>query len=165
MSNLKADTTQVRADSTLYTADGAGPYDIYIKVSAIINAGLMVEPSVEWVHSPSVFGTVISQIPPSGTVTSLNTQIALVASAGPADTQPTTTIPSIIGMQRNQASIAMFNARLLYANPTCQYDPSIAASYVISQSPAAGTVVAIGTMMSWVVSNGIAPTTTTVTVP
>ncbi|MEM6818361.1 MAG: PASTA domain-containing protein [Pseudomonadota bacterium] len=95
-------------------------------------------------------GAVISQNPAGGTVVNPGTAVDLVVSLGP----PTTVTPGVIGLMQVAAEQAIIDAELIVGTVTQQPSNTIAAGVVISQSPAAGAVLVVGSPVDLVVSSG-----------
>lgn len=135
-------------------------------IFALVNAGLIVKPSVIYQSNPLVPpGYVISQSPPAGTVVNPWTPVQLVVSWGPVNYVEQFPVPFIVGIQQYQANTMLQIAgadvgRVTYAN-----DPFTQAGYVLSQSLTAGTIVPFGTGVDYVVSLGPAIVPPTVIVP
>jgi hypothetical protein len=155
---------------------------IWQETSDVINAGFIVQPSIEWITDPVYpYGAAIlgDIIPPEGTPKPPNTLISLRASFGKPGVEDTTTVPNVVGLQQYQAQEAMRIARLVYGTPTYAYNSVQPASYVVSQFPQSqwtadstlitadttlytadgspGRIVPIGTLINWTVSLGPAP--------
>ncbi len=95
-------------------------------------------------------GAVISQNPAGGAVVDPGTAVDLVISLGP----PTTVTPGVIGLMQMAAEQAIIDAELIVGTVTQQPSNTIAAGVVISQSPAAGAVLVVGSPVDLVVSSG-----------
>ncbi|MEL6301892.1 MAG: PASTA domain-containing protein [Pseudomonadota bacterium] len=95
-------------------------------------------------------GAVISQNPAGGAVVDPGTAVDLVVSLGP----PTTVTPGVIGLMQMAAEQAIIDAELIVGTVTQQPSNTIAAGVVISQSPAAGAVLVVGSPVDLVVSSG-----------
>ncbi len=76
-----------------------------------------------------------------------------VNQTGPAPS-PTITVPNIVGMTAAAANMAIVDANLVVGTVTTAYSNTVAAGNVISQNPAASTVVATGSAVSYVESLG-----------
>ena len=140
--------------------------DLWTEIAAIVNAGLFVTPSVQWVHSDVVpYGKVISVTPASGTTVGLYSYVTLVASLGPSVAAGFSTVPTVTGQQAYFAEQALATAGLSIGQRTYQNSSSIASGYVIAQSVTGGTQQALGTIVSLTVSIGPSSTTSTVIVP
>lgn len=95
-------------------------------------------------------GQVISQYPPTGSVTVPGAPIDLVVSSGLVDVP----VPYVIGMQQSQAEGLIVYGKLIVGTITLQASAVVPAGFVIGQSPAAGTQVAQQSPVDLVVSNG-----------
>jgi beta-lactam-binding protein with PASTA domain len=101
--------------------------------------------------SPSVpAGSVISQNPAPGTAVAPGSAVNLVVSTGP----PPVTVPNVVGMTQTAATAAIVGAGLKAGTVTNASSTSIPAGSVISQDPAAGASVALGSAVALVVSSG-----------
>ena len=69
-------------------------------------------------------------------------------------------VPNVVGMTQAAATTAITSAGLVVGTVNTQYDAAIPAGQVISQSPTAGTNVAVGSAVDLVVSLGPAPPVT-----
>ncbi|MEZ5402288.1 MAG: PASTA domain-containing protein [Bryobacteraceae bacterium] len=111
-------------------------------------------------------GAVISQSPSAGSQVSPDSSVSMVISSG----HPQTTVPNLVGLSEAAAGQNVAAARLFLAGPAipnaggCFRTPmphaSIPAGNIISQSPAAGSVVDAGSAVCITVSTG--PPTITV---
>ncbi len=127
--------------------------------TAIINANLVVG-TVTTAYSKTVAaGKVISQKPAAGKKVAVGSSVNYVESLGKSTT---VTVPNLVGKTADDAYAAIINANLVVGTMTTAYSDTVAAGNVISQNPAAGTVVATGSAVSYVESLG---KSTTVTVP
>src|SRR5580693_4759944 len=63
-------------------------------------------------------------------------------------------VPSVIGESQSSASTALVNAGLLLGSVTMQSSATVASGQVISESPDAGTSVAVGSTVNLIVSSG-----------
>ena len=100
-------------------------------------------------HSSQPSGTVIESDPPSGTVTSLTTQVTLTVSTGPN----VTTVPSVVGEQQSTAEGEISAANL--TPKATQQSSSEPAGQVLSQSPSGGSSATPGDTVTITVSNGL----------
>jgi beta-lactam-binding protein with PASTA domain len=121
--------------------------------AAIVNAGLVAGTVTTQSSTTVPAGTVISQSPiPCGTVAA-GTLVSLTVSSGP----PPVAVPNIVGGTQNAAYIAMNAAGLTVGTITAVPSSTIPQGNVISQNPTAGTLVAPGSTVSFVVSSGPPP--------
>jgi beta-lactam-binding protein with PASTA domain len=93
-------------------------------------------------------GVVISQIPAAGTVVLFGSAVDLVVSTGPCE------VPNVVGETELDADGILVDADLMTGTITYVCDDVILAGVVISQIPAAGTVVLFGSAVDLVVSTG-----------
>jgi len=114
--------------------------------SAIAAAGLIVG-AITYQYSDTVpVGCVISQNPIGGTPALVGSSVDLVVSA--------VVIPDVVEMTKTDANSVITDANLVVGNVTYEYSDTIAAGLVISQNPAAGTAVPMGSSVDLVVSLG-----------
>jgi serine/threonine-protein kinase len=66
-------------------------------------------------------------------------------------------VPNVVGMTASNANTAIVNAHLAVGTVTTAYSDTVAAHTVISQSPAAGTKVLIGSAVNYLTSLGKKP--------
>lgn len=120
--------------------------------SAITGAGFTVG-TVTHAHDPVVpFGYVISQNPVGGTPDAPGTPVDLVVSLGVA----TITVPNVVGLTHAAATTALAGAGLIVGIVTTapSFQP---VGRVTSESPVAGSIVAVGSAVNLVESNGLIP--------
>jgi beta-lactam-binding protein with PASTA domain len=135
------------------------PYTSYdAAVSAIVNAGLIVSQPIIWVNDPVVpRDYVVAQSPPGNTLVLPNAIILLTVSLGPANTNAQVTVGNYVGMVYTDAQRSMALNNIGTTNVVFQNSSTVADTVVISQSIAAGTLVAPGTTVVLTVSMGNAP--------
>ena len=104
-------------------------------------------------------GQVISQAPAAGQKVPRNTNIGITISQGPANA----TVPNVVGQTQADATAALKNAGL--GTKVVSNDNAAPKGEVYSQTPAQGTIVAPGTVVSIHVSTGTPPPPATVDVP
>jgi beta-lactam-binding protein with PASTA domain len=119
----------------------------------IAGASLVVGTVTQEYSATVAFGSVISQTPPSGTQVGPGTAVALTVSKG---VKPVP-VPDVVGQTQADASAAMAGGGLTVLAVTQEYSPTVASGVVISQSPAAGTMVAPGSAVALTVSKGPQP--------
>jgi beta-lactam-binding protein with PASTA domain len=125
--------------------------------AAITAAGLLVG-TVGTQQSPSIAsGNVISETPVAGSSVASGSNVNLVISGGASG--PVTT-PNVVGLTQAGATSAISNAGLQLGNVTAQSSATVASGLVISEAPASGTSVAIGSSVNIVVSTGSAAAVT-----
>jgi beta-lactam-binding protein with PASTA domain len=114
--------------------------------SVIVAAGLAVG-GITYQRSSTVpIDNVISQIPISGIIVRLGSPVYLVVSG--------ILVPNVTGMTLADANTAVTNSSLVVGTVTYEYHNSMAEGHVISQNPATGTAVSIGSPVDLVVSLG-----------
>ncbi|MFZ1324738.1 MAG: PASTA domain-containing protein [Candidatus Contendobacter sp.] len=117
---------------------------------AIGQAGLQSR-AVSYEYSPTVAsGYVISQAPQSGARVSPNTLVDIVVSLGSQQS----TVPNVVGQSQQEAVNALENIGLTVGAVTTQHSSSVPAGHVISQNPAAGVQVDLGSKVDIVISLG-----------
>jgi beta-lactam-binding protein with PASTA domain len=92
-------------------------------------------------------GNVISENPGAGTCVALASSVDLVVSSG-------TSVPNVIGLTEAAADAAIAAANLVVGTVTHANSPNVPAGDVISESPAAGTSVDLGSPVDLVISSG-----------
>jgi serine/threonine-protein kinase len=133
----------------------------YLLIYSAMNVGVVT-------YSPSATvaqGLVSAQSIAGGTTQPLYTQVNFIVSSGPPGTQPTTTVPFIVGLPSYQAGLAISGAQLILNTFTYSTSAVVPAGNVISQSLTAGTTVATGTLIVVTVSVGPTPVASTTVVP
>jgi beta-lactam-binding protein with PASTA domain len=94
-------------------------------------------------------GNVISQDPAAGTLVLIGSSVDLVVSSG----QPQ--VPDVVGETEPNATAAITAVdNLTVGSVVYEYNDTVAATVVMSQNPAAGTTVAVGSSVDLVVSLG-----------
>lgn len=117
---------------------------------AITGAGLAVG-AVTAEHSDTVpAGRVIRQDPAAGAEVATGTPVDLVVSLGVV----TAPVPDVVGLLFGEAQNAIVEAGLTVGAVTTEHSDTVPAGQVIRQDPAAGTPVALGTVVGLVVSLG-----------
>src|SRR4029077_20909390 len=96
-------------------------------------------------------GSVISQSPAAGTNVAPDSMVNLTVSSGGV------TVPDVVGLTQADATTAITSAGLSLGGGTLQSSATVASGLVISESPAAGTIVTSGSGMNLVVSSGPPP--------
>lgn len=121
--------------------------------TAIGGAGLAVG-SVTMASSSSVAaGDVISQNPAAGASVASGSAVTLTVSSGPAQVA----VPNVVGNTQAAATTAINAAGLKVGTVTMTSSNSVTAGNVISEDPAAGTMVASGSSVNLTVSSGPPP--------
>jgi beta-lactam-binding protein with PASTA domain len=114
--------------------------------AAIASAGLMVGNVTQGYAKGVPLGNVISESPAAGTVVAAGSAVNLVVSGD-------VVVPNVVGQTQASASVAVTNAALSVGNVTQGPANGVAPGNVISESPAAGTVVAAGSAVNLLVSD------------
>ena len=119
--------------------------------NTLTGAGLVVGSVADDFSLTVPAGSVISQNPAAGTAVGLGSAVNLVISLGPQH------VPDVVGLTQPDAVTAITDARLIMGSTAQQFSDTVPEGTVISQSPAAGTEVLVGTPISIVVSRGPQP--------
>lgn len=129
--------------------------DIYDKIFQVVNEQLIVQPSVDWIHHPTIpYQKVISVVPPDAGAPPW-TPIHLIASMGPEPPPVLLTVPNVVGLQVYLAESACTAAGLsLSQRVYVSTAGAVPFLYIVAQSIAGGTVVANGTNIQLTVSTG-----------
>lgn len=116
----------------------------------LTGAGLAVG-SVTIAASDSVpAGQVISQSPQAGAMVAAGTAVAFTVSSG----TPTAAAPDVEGQSETDAISAITNAGFVTGSITRQNDDNVPVNTVISQDPAPGTTLDVGSSIDLVISLG-----------
>lgn len=97
-------------------------------------------------------GHVISQAPAAGGLAVTGAPVQLLVSLGSAST-----VPNIVGLTVGAGTTVLTANLLVLGSTLAVFSPTVAAGLIISQSPAAGSVVGAGASVSVIVSKGPAP--------
>ena len=116
--------------------------------TAIVDAGLVVGTITDAFSNTVAAGIVISQVPVGGTAAAGGSDVNFVISLG----RPV--VPNVVGQAQEDAIDAITAVDLTVGTITQAQSDTVAAGLVISQSPAGGTAVNIGTAVNMVVSLG-----------
>jgi serine/threonine-protein kinase len=117
--------------------------------TAIVDANLVVG-TVTTKYSNTVdAGKVISQSPAAGRAVAIGSKVKYIISLGKKPI-----VPNVVGMVAPDANTAIVDANLVVGTVTTKYSNTVDAGKVISQSPAAGKAVAIGSKVKYVISLG-----------
>ncbi len=100
--------------------------------------------------------TVTAQDPAEGALVAGGSEIKLTVARGPTAVP----VPDLHDKSESEALQLIVGQSLTVGTRTTAFDPTIVAGNVISQSPGAGIIVAPGTPVDYVVSEGPAPTPT-----
>jgi len=95
-------------------------------------------------------GDVISESPSAGTSVSPGSSVSLVVSTGPA----TVAVPNVVNLTLAGATTAVDGAGLVVGSTTSQNSSTVPSGEVISESPAAGSLVVDGSAVNLVISAG-----------
>jgi 6-phosphogluconolactonase len=118
--------------------------------TAITGAGLVVGTVAMQSSSTAASGTVISENPAAATSVAPGSTINLVISSGPA----MVSVPNNVGVTQAAATTAITGAGLTVGTVTMQSSGTVASGEVISESPAPGTSVVVGSAVNLTVSTG-----------
>jgi hypothetical protein len=121
--------------------------------TAITGAGLTVGTVTQADSATVPSGQVISQTPAPGATLLPGAVVNLVVSQSP---QPVA-VPNVVGMTQSAAQTAITDALLSLGTVTQVYSATVPMEDVISQTPAAGASVVLGTAVNLTVSQGQAP--------
>jgi len=129
--------------------------------AAVIAAGLSVGVYDSVYDGTIPVNYVVSVDPPSGTLVPIGSTVDFTVSLGPVP--PTMIVPDVVGMEQAAAQAYLSSVALLTTGTISQaYSSTVAAGYVISQSPAAGTEVTTYSAVDLTVSLGPEPSYVTV---
>jgi beta-lactam-binding protein with PASTA domain len=160
------DGTLVNAGSAVNLVVSSGPARVSVPnaagmtqvgaSTAITGAGLVVGAVAVQSSDTVATGSVIGQGPIAGTSLNVGSAVNLVLSSGPAKVS----VPNVVGMTQAAAITAIRGhglvrrKRIQLGTVTTQSSSTIAAGSVISESPAAGTSVNVGSAVDLAVSSG-----------
>jgi beta-lactam-binding protein with PASTA domain len=119
---------------------------------AITAIGLKVGTVTTQSSSTVAAGLVISESPGAGTSVALGSSVSISVSSG----VPKVSVPNVVGLTQAAASAAIVSAGLTSGTVTTQSSATVASGLVISESPTAGSSVASGSAVSFIVSSGAA---------
>ena len=119
--------------------------------NALAGVGLSVGTVTTPASSTVASGDVISESPAAGTSVNVGSAVNLAVSTGPAQVS----VPNVVGETQAAATSAL-TAVLAVGTVTTQPSSTVPNGDVISESPAAGTNVNIGSTVNLVVSSGFA---------
>ena len=128
-----------------------------IAEATITTAGLQVGTITTSNSSTVAAGSVISQNPTGGTSVLEGSPVDLLVSLGEAPV----VVPGVVGQNVVTATTTLNNGGLVVGTVTRVYSNTVALDAVISQNPVSGLLVANGSAVSLVVSDGPAPPDTT----
>jgi beta-lactam-binding protein with PASTA domain len=134
-----------------WSADGYEPTTLQAAVAGLAAVGVNVG-VITYAYDPIIpDGYVITGWPPLLSATP-GSYVPLTVSQGPAPSKVTALVPNVVGRFYYDAQLALLNARLLVAQPIFALSSTVLPQYVISQSIAAGSVVAEQTQVTIIVS-------------
>ena len=119
----------------------------------ITGAGLAVGTITEQYSDTVPEGHVISQNPAAGAEVEAGSAVDLVVSGGPEPAE-NITVPDVVGESQSTAESMITNTGLEVGMVTEEYSNTVSDGYVISQYPAAGESVLVGSSIDIVVSKG-----------
>ena len=120
--------------------------------AGITGAGLAVGNVTQAGSTVVAAGAVMSESPAAGTVVLPGTAVHLVVSTGSSGQ---TTVPNVVGLTQVRATTAIQDVGLVAGTVTTATSATVAAGNVISESPAAGSLVNAGSAVNLVVSVGL----------
>ena len=118
--------------------------------ATLASAGLTVGTVITTASSTAPAGQVISQGIAAGTSVPAGAAVSVVISSGPQ----TATVPNVVGQSQAAAQSAINGVGLNIGTVTTAPSTSVAAGNIISQDPAGGTAVALGSAVNLIVSMG-----------
>jgi hypothetical protein len=119
---------------------------------ALNSAGLTTGAITQQCSSAVAQGTVITENPAAGTSVAGGTTVSLVISEGAAPV--TTRVPNVIGDTQGAAAIALADAELTLGTIGHEASAAVPLGVVLSQTPAAGNSVTVGSAVNVVLSSG-----------
>ena len=122
--------------------------------TAITGAGLAVGAVTQQSSATVTAGNVISQNPVAGVGVAAGSSVNLVVSTGPVPTPGPVPVPNVVSQTQTLATQTITGAGLVLGTVTQRSSTTVPAGSVISQSPAAGTSVSLGSAVALVVSTG-----------
>jgi serine/threonine-protein kinase len=128
---------------------------------AATSAGLVLGAPVTVRIDDRPEGTVVAQDPQPGAVAEAGSEIIPVVSTG----RPIVLVPDVAGQPEGDAIVALTGVGLVVRRSATLYDAKVPAGAVIETEPAGGTSVATGTTVSYTVSGGPAPPSSSTPIP
>jgi eukaryotic-like serine/threonine-protein kinase len=123
--------------------------------TAIEGVGLVMVVSPDAVTDPEKApGTVVSQDPEADTEVPLGSQVVVQVVTGPGDVP----VPVLVGQAEPAAIALLIQDGLTPGTASEDFSATVPEGQIISQDPRAGTIVAAGTAVDYVVSSGPEPT-------
>ncbi len=123
--------------------------------TALTDAGLTLGGVAHQFSATVPLGAVIGQDPLPGTSVEPGSAVTLIESDGPSPI----TVPDLAGLSQSAAEASIAAAGLDLGNVSHAYSGTVPAGQVVSQSPAAGAMVAAGSTVAFVISDGPEPCT------
>ena len=120
--------------------------------TSITGAGLVVGTVTTASSGTIASGSVISESPAAGTLVNSGSAVNLVVSSGPAQVA----VPNVVNLTQAAATTSITGAGLIAGTVTTAASTTIVIGNVISEAPAAGTLVNSGSAVNLVVSSGVA---------
>ena len=162
ISEAPAAGTSVNVGSAVSLVVSSGPAQVSVPnvvgltqaaaTTSLTSAGLVVGTVTTQSSSTVASGSVISEAPTAGTSVNVGSAVSLVISSGPAKVS----VPNVVGLTQAAATTSLTSAGLAVGTVTTQSSSTVASGDVISESPAAGTSVNVGSAVNVVVSTGAA---------
>ncbi len=123
----------------------------YDRANSILEEEDLLAYRVDEPSSEIAEGNVIRTDPEAGTSVAPGQQVRVYVSEG----QEMVVVPTLQGLGEDAARSALETAKLAAGSVTPRNDPGLAAGTVLSSTPAAGTEVAVGTVVNLVVATGM----------
>ena len=165
ISQIPAGGTGAAAGSAVVLTVSRGPQPVTVPnvvgtaqsaaSAAITGAGLTLGAVTQAFSATAASGTVIGQVPVSGTSVSLGTAVSLIVSAG----LPPEPVPNVVSETQDAAFAAITGAGFTVGAVTLVFSATVPSDNVISQDPAPGIRAAAGSAVLLTVSKGPAPVT------
>lgn len=141
---------------------GPGPVPNLVGMSlsratlAASDAGFTLSQPVQVPRDDLPEGTVIRQYPTAGAIVDRHDPIQPTVSSR----RPLVSVPDVVGQTESQAIVTLTGAGFGVTRTATVTDPVVAVGHIVSTAPAAGTRLATGQTVGYVVSSGPAPTPT-----
>jgi beta-lactam-binding protein with PASTA domain len=136
--------------------------------NAVLSAQLTLGATTQVASSVVPVGGVVGTVPAAGTSVPQQSVVGVVISLGDGGTPPppptTVAVPNVIGLTEGAAASSLGVSNLVLGVVTTATNAA-SVGQVLLETPAAGTVVPIGSVVTLTVSSGPAPLPTTVAVP
>jgi beta-lactam-binding protein with PASTA domain len=140
-------------------------------VNQLLDLGLQPGERSERFHESVAAGSIIRTDPEAGAEVTPGTAVAYVVSLGveptpsPEPTPAPVAVPDLRGVAEEDAVNQLLEQGLQPGERTESFDAEVAAGAVLSTEPAAGTEVAVGTIVAYVVSLGADATPAPIVIP